>query len=226
MWCAQAPTEGKGGGAVTSSFSPLTQDLFPSFPHGLAPQWFSLSLYMGIKEAMRGSLLWGGRGREEPGQSLLREDTDLHLNSGVLNTCHRRLSPWSQRLKGLKYPREKGKERRLSHLGGSLGSQEAQIGIEKHTAPLNKERPSFTDEGRSVWVFGKGWGLCRGPRAGTVHRVGFSRTCVCLCYRQAQVPFSLLGTLPKKSLDLRIQRTPGKVVAVPGRARKRSGGHS
>lgn len=106
MWCAQAPTEGKGGGAVTSSFSPLTQDLFPSFPHGLAPQWFSLSLYMGIKEAMRGSLLWGGRGREEPGQSLLREDTDLHLNSGVLNTCHRRLSPWSQRLKWLKYPRE------------------------------------------------------------------------------------------------------------------------
>ena len=112
--------------AATSSSLPLSQGLFPSFPRGLAPFNGPASPSLRAKRGIGGSLLWGGRGTGESDWSLLGEETNLHLSSGVPNSCHWRLIPWPQEVKGAKVPqapprgeRRKGKRRMLSGLEGS-----------------------------------------------------------------------------------------------------------
>lgn len=74
--------------------------------------------------------------------------------------------------------------------------------------------PSVTDQAGVFLVFGR-MGALEGSQG---WNSGFSRTCVCLCYRWAQAPATLLGTLPKRYLEAHIQLVPRKGEVVPGEA--------
>lgn len=77
-----------------------------------------------MKWGIGGSLLWEGRGIGEPGWSLLVEETNLHLISGVPNTCHWRLIPWPQEVKV-------AKEVKVAEYPGPQGTQLGKKGEKK-----------------------------------------------------------------------------------------------
>ena len=94
---------------------------------------------------MRGSLLWEGRGIGEPGWSLLVEETNLHLISGVPNTCHWRLIPWAQEVKVAKVPWTPAREERRKD-------------DDQHTIPKGQkwaggetDQLDLTGEGFTLW---------------------------------------------------------------------------
>ena len=113
LWHAQAPEEEQGDAAGTSSSLPLSQDLSPPFSLVLAPSnCLSPLPHLRVKWGIGGSLLWEGRGIGEPGLSLLGEEINLHLISGVPNTCYWRLIPWPQAVKVAKVPWSPAREER------------------------------------------------------------------------------------------------------------------
>lgn len=122
-------------GAATSSFLPLSQDLFPSSPHVLAPSDGSSSCCLGVKGDVGGPLLWGGRGRGELSWSLFGEEIDSHLNSGLPKCLPQEVFRGLQSLKGLKYPtgEKKGRGRGLPNLKEAEGVKKSRQEQKEHS---------------------------------------------------------------------------------------------
>ena len=113
LWHAQAPEEEQGDAADTSSSLPPSQELSPPLSLVLAPSnGLSPLPYLRVKWGIEGfSALGRERSRRARLESSCRE-TNLHLISGVPNTCHWRLIPWAQEVKVAKVPWTPAREER------------------------------------------------------------------------------------------------------------------